>query len=123
MKTKKIIYSVLKILFVLAMGGSAIGKLAQAEQLKLSIEGLGYPLYLMNILGVSYLLGIIGIYQSKVAFLREWAYAGFTIALVGAFFSHLLAGEPITLAIPVLVLLIILGVTYYLEKQLQSSNE
>ena len=115
MNRKKWIYWSLKIMFAVVLGGSALAKLARSEQLTQTFNHLGYPSYLLNILGIGYLLGLVGLFQSKVPILREWAYAGFAIALVGAFSSHLLAGDPIVKAVPALVLLVIMFGAYFLE--------
>ena len=107
-------------LFFIAMAGSGISKLTHAEQVVQSVIHLGYPLYLLNILGVSYLLGIIGMLQNKVPWLREWAKAGFTFALLGAFFSHLLAGDPLSVAFPALAILALMLGASALEKKATS---
>lgn len=54
---------------------------------------LGYPAYVLLLVGWGKLLGIIGIWQNKVHFLREWAYAGLLIDLGGALASHLFVGD------------------------------
>jgi hypothetical protein len=122
MNKKNWIYRILQILFALAMGGSAFANITQNEQIVQAFNGLGYPLYLMHVLGVAYLLGIVGIFQNKVHFLKEWAYAGFTFVLLGAFFSHLIVGYNIVQGIPFLVVLLaIMFGAYFLEKQVQNS--
>lgn len=50
---------------------------------------LGYPVYLLTILGVAKFLAVIGIWQKFSPTLREWAFAGIAINLVGAIASHL----------------------------------
>ncbi|MCK4267696.1 MAG: DoxX family protein, partial [Actinomycetia bacterium] len=75
MNRKKWIYWSLKIMFAVVLGGSALAKLARSEQLTQTFNHLGYPSYLLNILGIGYLLGLVGLFQSKVPILREWAYA------------------------------------------------
>ncbi|CRK76085.1 hypothetical protein NIG5292_02142 [Nereida ignava] len=101
-------------LFTLVIGGSALGKLAQAAPLTDSFAALGYPSYLLTILGVAYLIGLVGLWQTKLQNVKEWAFAGFLIAMTGAFSSHMLAGDPISKAIPSLVLLALLIVSYLL---------
>ena len=46
---------------------------------------LGYPAYLAVILGVCKLLGVAAILYPRTRLLREWAYAGITFNLLGAF--------------------------------------
>jgi hypothetical protein len=62
-----------------------------------NVEGvthLGYPEYLLTILGVAKLLGGLAILQGKNRTIKEWGYAGYTYILLGASASHLLAGDP-----------------------------
>ena len=49
---------------------------------------LGYPAYLGTVLGVAKLLAVAAILYPRTRILREWAYAGITIDLLGAFVSH-----------------------------------
>ena len=76
------------------------------------ITGLGYPLYLLNILGTAKLLAVVGIWQKKWPTLREWAYAGITFNLVGAIASHILHGDGIKGFGPALGMLIVMTLSY-----------
>lgn len=49
---------------------------------------LGYPLYLLTILGVWRILGAIALVVPKLPRLKEWAYAGLIFDFTGAGFSH-----------------------------------
>jgi len=63
---------------------------------KLMMEGfahLGYPAYFANRLGVAKLLGVCALLAPRLARIREWAYAGFTIVIVNASYSHLNSGD------------------------------
>lgn len=91
MNREQIIFRVFQVLFILSILPQTIAKVTQNPQFIESFSALGYPIYLTYILFVAYTLGFIGILQSKYRTVREWAYAGFTFALVGAFASHLLA--------------------------------
>jgi hypothetical protein len=54
---------------------------------------LGYPAYLMTILGVWYTLAGLAVLASRLPRLKEWAYAGLVINYSGAAASHLSAGD------------------------------
>ena len=54
---------------------------------------LGYPLYLMKILGTFKIFGGIVILTGKLPRMKEWAYAGFSIELLGATASHVITGD------------------------------
>ena len=55
------INSKIKVIFVAVILGSAVGKLTYAPPLLESFRSLGYPDYLLNILGTAYLLGVMAI--------------------------------------------------------------
>ena len=57
------------------------------------ITPLGYPLYLLYILGTWKILGVIAILMPRFKLLKEWAYAGFFFAMTGALVSHLASGD------------------------------
>jgi len=56
---------------------------------------LGYPPYLLRFLGVAKILGLIVVCLPMPRTLKEWAYAGLTIDLTGALYSHLSVGDPV----------------------------
>jgi hypothetical protein len=67
--------------------------LSRAAQPTEQLALLGYPPYLLYILGVWKILGAITIVVPRVPLLKEWAYAGFFFELTGAAASHALAGH------------------------------
>jgi DoxX-like family len=54
---------------------------------------LGYPVYLLNILGVWKLLGAMALLAPGLPRLKEWAYAGTLFALTGAVASSIASGD------------------------------
>ncbi len=72
--------------------GAVVDVLQVPEAVALMTE-LQYPAYLLLIVGWGKILGIIGIWQRWWPFLREWAYAGLVIDLLGAFISHMFVGH------------------------------
>ena len=80
------------------------------------VEGiihLGYPVYLLTILGVWKILGVVALLIPKYPLLKEWAYAGFFFAMSGAIFSHIAVGDPIKELIPGTILLIMTVLSWY----------
>lgn len=72
------------------------GGLAELAQLNGNIEGmrvLGYPLYVMTILGTWKVLGSIALLAPGFPRLKEWAYAGIFFNMTGAAVSHLVVGD------------------------------
>ena len=68
--------------------------LMRHEQPVTNISHLGYPIYMLSILGVFKILGAIVITLPKLPLLKEWAYAGFAIDLIGGAASHAFSGDP-----------------------------
>lgn len=54
---------------------------------------LGFPLYLMKILGVAKIFGGIAILTGKLPRMKEWAYAGFAFDFLGATAAHIVTGD------------------------------
>ncbi|HJZ55737.1 MAG TPA: DoxX family protein [Gemmataceae bacterium] len=68
-----------------------------------NMEHLGYPAYLMTILGVWYFLAGVALLVPRLPRLKEWAYAGLVFTYTGAVASHLAVGDGAgTLVAPVL---------------------
>src|SRR5580698_10858868 len=117
-KTDKTLFWTFTILFLLPTAGSGVFELftngpdAVGQTFKL----LGYPLYLMKILGASKILGALAILTGRIPLLKEWAYAGFTFMLLGATASHLLAGDYAHAPIPFTVLILVLASYYFSNK-------
>lgn len=107
----------LKGLFTVLFAMIAISKLVQAPPLMGGLASLGYPSFLALLLGVAYALGLVGIWQRASAKVREWAFAGYSFALLGALASHILVGDPIAAWIPSAVLLGLLAVVYVLDNR------
>ncbi|MEM1067306.1 MAG: DoxX family protein [Planctomycetota bacterium] len=110
MTKRNIIYWILTPLFCLAMGAAGVLNLIRFEGQQESITGLGYPVYLMSILGVAKILGVIALLIPKTPLLKEWAYAGFTFDLLGASASHAFAGHsPPEVIVPLVFLAVLFG--------------
>ncbi len=70
---------------------------------------LGYPLYMMLIIGTWKVLGSVAIIVPLRRTIREWAYAGTFFEITGALASHLLHRDPVgALAPPIAFTLITL---------------
>jgi uncharacterized membrane protein YphA (DoxX/SURF4 family) len=73
---------------------------------------LGYPDYLLTILGVWKILGVVAVLIPKFPLLKEWAYAGFFFSMTGAAFSHIASGTWNEIY-PSLLLLVLTVVSWY----------
>jgi DoxX-like protein len=107
MKKQKIFYWILTGFFLLSMSFSGIIYLTHQSFIVNGFQNLGYPIYLLNIIGTGKIIGVLAILQNRYKQLKEWAYAGFTINLLGAAWSHIAVGEsPIA---PIIMMLILAG--------------
>ena len=77
------------------------------------IEHLGYPVYLLTILGVWKVLGVAALLIPKFSLVKEWAYAGIFFVMSGAIFSHIAIGDPMNEIFPSLLLLLLTVVSWY----------
>lgn len=91
--TKKIIYWVSTLWLSLGMLSTALVQLFRQPADVEMMTRLGYPTYLLTILGVWKILGVAAVLIPKNALLKEWAYAGFFFTMSGAIFSHIAAGD------------------------------
>ncbi len=92
-KRNKIIYWIATVWLALGMTATGIVQLIKMKEEVDMFKHLGYPDYLLTILGVWKILGVIAVLIPKFPLLKEWAYAGFFFAMSGAIFSHLASGD------------------------------
>jgi len=62
------------------------------EEWRVANQQLGYPLYILPLVGVTHILGGVGLLIPNVPRLTEWVYAGFAFTLLLAFYSQLNGG-------------------------------
>jgi len=116
-----------KIIYWIATGWLALGMIATGmlQLLHAEAEGalappgvfgikhLGFPVYLLTLLGIWKLLGALALLVPKFPLLKEWAYAGFFFLMSGAVFSHTAMNDPVVELIPGLLLLVLTMVSWY----------
>ena len=116
-KTIKIIYWAVTIIFCLANLFSGISGFFPNQQSLDIMKQLGYPAYLLFILGVAKTLGSIAILQTKFKTIKEWAYAGFAIDYIGAAASfYFIHSDLISILFP-LIFIAVLFASYFLWKK------
>lgn len=116
-KSNKIIYWIVTIFLSFGMLAGGVQQLLQIGGYNEIIEQLGYPKYLLSILGVWKILGVIAILIPKFPLLKEWAYAGFFFAMSGASISHFAVGQPFTESMPSLILLLVTILSWYFRPE------
>lgn len=118
-KTLKVSYWTATILFALLLVMDGVGGVLQAEAGKEALIHLGYPLYLLLVMGVAKLLAAVAVLQTRFRAIKEWAFAGFAFTCVGAFCSRAAVGDGIGLLIFPVIFLAIMCVPYFLWKKYQ----
>jgi uncharacterized membrane protein YphA (DoxX/SURF4 family) len=114
-KAKKIVYWIATIWLGLGMLSSGIIQLSRAmPEVVESVTKLGYPPYLLTILGVWKILGVAAILAPRLPRLKEWAYAGFFFVASGAFVSHMTMGDPFGEVFPSVLLMTLTLVSWAL---------
>jgi DoxX-like family len=112
-KRNKIIYWISTILVALGMLPGGLGQIFHAKWSLDLIRPLGYLEYILTIIGTWKVLGSIVLLIPKFLLIKEWAYAGFFFTMSGAVFSHLASGESMNKIVSPLVLLILIGLSWY----------
>jgi uncharacterized membrane protein YphA (DoxX/SURF4 family) len=119
-KAKKIVYWISTLWLCLGMVSTGIMQLqkvkAEGAVAPPGVDGivhLGYPVYLLTLIGVWKLLGVAALLIPRTPLLKEWAYAGFFFLVTGAIVSHAAAGDPAIENMPALLLLALTVLSWY----------
>jgi len=112
-KRNKIIYWVATLWLSLGMLSGGIFQLLRAKGTVDGVTHLGYPVYLLTIIGIWKILGVITVLIPKFPLLKEWAYAGFFFLMTGALFSHIAMGDPMKELFGSSLLIVLTVVSWY----------
>lgn len=116
-KTLNILYWSFTIFFALLLIMDGIGGISGSEDGKTAMRQLGYPEYIMPVTGISKLLAVIAILQTKFITIKEWAFAGLTFNFIMASVSWAIVGQPLFFVLFPMIALIIMLVPYFLWKK------
>jgi DoxX-like family len=95
-KSRKIIYWVATLWLSLGMVATGIGQLLKMKEgsgAADSLAHLGYPAYLLTLLGICKMAGVAVVLAPRLPLLKEWAYAGFGFMMAAALYSHAVCGD------------------------------
>ena len=126
-KTTHRLYWGLTGLFAVLMIADGAAGVLQEENGQVAMHQLGYPVYLLTIVGTAKILGALALLQPYSRTLKEWAFAGFAINFIGAsaswFFSN---GGAVGVVPPLVALALLLGLRRlwktYLRAKAQASS-
>lgn len=93
MNIRMIAYWVTTATLVFVMFSGAVGEWTHQWGTLETHTILGYPLYLLTIIGGWKILGGIALLVPRFPQLKEWAYAGMFFNMTGAFLSHAIVGD------------------------------
>ena len=120
-KRNKIIYWIATIWLALGMLSTGAVQLFKMKADVDQMTHLGYPAYLLTILGIWKILGVVAVLIPRYPLLKEWAYAGFFFAMSGAVISHIVSGDSVKEIFPALLLLVLTMVSWYFRPESRKS--
>ncbi len=120
MKTTKILYWVFTVLIVALMLFSAFGTFRNDPQGAEIAKHIGYPLYIFKFLAVAKILGVIAILVPGFPRIKEWAYAGFFFDMLGAAYSFIAIGDPVSAWAPIFIFIGLLFGSYICYHKLKA---
>jgi uncharacterized membrane protein YphA (DoxX/SURF4 family) len=102
-RVRTIVYWVATAPVLLETAVGAEWDLARISYVRDVFAHLGYPLFLLTILGIAKVLAVLGLVLPRFRRVKEWAYAGVFFVYAGAASSHFAVGDgPDKIAMPLL---------------------
>ncbi|HEY6446393.1 MAG TPA: DoxX family protein [Acidobacteriaceae bacterium] len=114
-RTRLVWYWIATSLIALEMVTGGIWDLLRTAYVRGLMDHLGYPEYMLTILGIWKLLGAIAIVVPRFPRLKEWAYAGMIFDLTGAAASHAICREGVSQFVVTMVLALIVLASWSLR--------
>jgi hypothetical protein len=119
MRNSKITYWITTAIFSVAMLISGYSYLADPRIVD-SFNHLGFPGYFRVELGIAKVLGaIVLLIPLRNVRIKEFAYAGFTVALVSAIIAHTAVSDPVMVILKAILLLFLLMISWIFFERLQ----
>jgi uncharacterized membrane protein YphA (DoxX/SURF4 family) len=114
-RTRLVWYWIATSLIALEMVTGGIWDLVRTAYVRGLMDHLGYPEYMLSILGIWKVLGAIAILAPRFPRLKEWAYAGMIFDLTGAAASHAICREGVSQFVVTLILSLIVFASWALR--------
>jgi DoxX-like family len=121
-KTATVLYRVFTLPFAAFMLFGGYAELSHSPEGEAIMRHLGYPLHVLDVLGVAKLLGALALLQPWLRTAKEWAYAGFTFNLIGACVARAAAGDSLMLIVSPLLFLTWMAFSYLFWKKRQAQR-
>tara|TARA_R110000868_G_scaffold267219_2_gene526510 strand:- start:471 stop:878 length:408 start_codon:yes stop_codon:yes gene_type:complete len=120
MNSQKPFYYIALGLFAIAVIGSIINSIVNFDTVAVTFTKLGYPIYLINLLGVFQSIGLLMIVFNKSHWSLEWIYAGFFMNYTLGAISHLAIKDGNGAS--AVVCIVLLFVTYIQSRKIRNTN-
>lgn len=121
MKSNNLIFSICLFVFSAAMIGAVVNSVINYDKVVETFQSLGYPVYLIHLLGTAQIIGVVLIVLNKNQLLLEWVYAGFFMNFTLGSIAHLATNSGNGAS--AVVCLILLLVTYVQAKKVRDFNK
>lgn len=118
-KSRIIAFRVVTSILVLGMLSGGISTLIRMEYQVTLFDHLGYPLFLMSMIGVGKILAAIVLILPGIPTLKIGAYVGTFIVSICAFISHIVADDGLFTVINPLTLTAIVLAAYFLNPNIK----
>lgn len=82
-----------------------------------AINHLGFPLYMTSVIGLTHILGGLGLLIPNRPRLTQWVFAGLAYDLILAAISHIASHDAFSNALHPIVLIVFLGILYALRNR------
>lgn len=115
MRTKVIVYWVTTIPLALELLAGGEWDLTHQPHVVQVVTHLGYPVYLLTILGLWKLPAGIVLLAPRLPRLKEWAYAGAFFEMTGAAGSHIVKGDNLADLIGPVIIIALIVVSWALR--------
>lgn len=120
-KSVMISWWVATVLFALMMIQGVVGYATNTSEVTEMLVGMGWPGYLVYVLGTVKVLGLIALFLPMQTVLKEWAYAGFFYLLGLGLLNHIMLGDGMYPG--ALIGLVLLSVSYISMKHMCCCGE
>jgi hypothetical protein len=119
---RRFIYITSTVILVLEIAAGAFMDLARLPYVVQEVVAIGYPPYVLYIVGVWKVLAVGPLVLPQFPRLREWAYAGVFFEMSGAVASHILAGDHLSRSAAPLAFTFLTLVSWWFQPNSKSSR-
>lgn len=87
-KVRTIVYWICTLWMCLGMTATGIAQWMQPADLKVQMDALGIPHYLLGLIAALKIMGVLVLLLPRLRLLKEWTYAGCCFLMIGALYVH-----------------------------------